>query len=124
MAALAATLMILPGICLRQVHASASQAPDNTATNQPGKTGDANRADQQGHSAADRELARKIRRAIVSDKSLSTYAHNVKIVVRDGMVTLKGPVRSEEEKSAVEAKAVEIAGAGKVKNLLTVKPKS
>ena len=46
----------------------------------------------------------------MKDKSLSTYAHNVKIVTQDGQVTLKGPVRSEDEKKAIEAKATEGAG--------------
>jgi osmotically-inducible protein OsmY len=46
----------------------------------------------------------------MKDKSLSTYAHNVKIVSQNGVVTLKGPVRSDEEKLNVEAKAAEIAG--------------
>jgi hyperosmotically inducible protein len=58
----------------------------------------------------------------VQDKSLSSYAHNVKIIAQNGMVTLKGPVRSVEEKSAVEAKAAEVAGADKVTSQLEVKP--
>jgi osmotically-inducible protein OsmY len=60
----------------------------------------------------------------MGNKELSTYAHNVKVVTRNGMVTLKGPVRSEDEKKAVEAKASEIAGAGKVKSMISVRPKS
>ena len=59
---------------------------------------------------------------MVGDKSLSTYAHNVKIVAQDGQVTLKGPVRSEAEKTAIEVKATEIAGAGKVTNDITIAP--
>jgi osmotically-inducible protein OsmY len=47
---------------------------------------------------------------LVKDKSLSTYGHNVKVISQNGMVTLKGPVRSEDEKSAIEAKAVEVVG--------------
>jgi hyperosmotically inducible periplasmic protein len=65
-------------------------------------------------------ITRDIRRAIVSDKQLSTYAHNVKIVTQHGQVTLKGPVRSDDEKRAVEAKAAEIAGAGHVKSEVSV----
>ena len=80
-------------------------------------------ADQQKENQSDRELARQIRRSIVQDKSLSTYAHNVKIIAQNGMVTLKGPVRSDEEKTAVEAKAGEIAGKDKVTSQLEVKPK-
>jgi hyperosmotically inducible protein len=60
----------------------------------------------------------------MNDKSLSTYAHNVKIITQDGQVTLKGPVRSEDEKKAVEAKAAEIAGESKVANELDVKAKN
>jgi hyperosmotically inducible periplasmic protein len=100
-----------------------SQDPDNTETNRPGKTPDATRADQQGQTAADRELTRKIRKAIVENKSLSTYAHNIKIISRDGVVTLKGPVRSDDEKKTIDSAATEIAGASNLKDELTIKPK-
>jgi len=93
---------------------------DNTKMN---KNDDGVTADSQKMNPADRELAQKVRKAIVDDKSLSTYAHNVKVIARDGAVTLKGPVRSDEEKTAVEAKAVSVAGDGKVTNELTVAPK-
>jgi hyperosmotically inducible periplasmic protein len=54
--------------------------------------------------AADRTLTQKIRKSVMADKSLSTYAHNVKIISQDGMVTLKGPVRSDDEKKTIVAK--------------------
>jgi hypothetical protein len=73
-------------------------------------------------SKTDRELTRQIRDAIVSDKSLSTQAHNVKILTKDGAVTLKGQVKTDEEKKAVEEKASSIAGTGKVTSDLTVGP--
>ncbi len=79
-------------------------------------------ADQATNGMSDRDLMQKIRQSIMADKGLSTYAHNVKIIARDGKVTLKGPVRSAEEKSAIESKALEVAGAGNVTNDLTVKP--
>jgi osmotically-inducible protein OsmY len=81
-------------------------------------------ADQQQSNRSDRDLTQQIRKAIVADKTFSTYAHNVKVITQGGQVTLKGPVRSEEEKRAVEAKAAELAGEGKVTSELTVKPKS
>ena len=59
---------------------------------------------------------------MMKDKSLSTYAHNVKIITQNGQVTLKGPVRSEDEKRTVEAKAAEIAGESKVTSELNIKP--
>ncbi len=94
-------------------------APDNTKQNKSGGT----TADDQKNNQADRETTRKIRKAIIADKSLSTYAHNVKIVTVNGSVVLKGPVRSEEEKAAVEAKAKEVAGGGSVNSELTVAPR-
>ena len=95
-------------------------APDNTKVNQADRAKGAVTADQQKENTADRDLTRKIRQAVVGDKALSTYAHNVKIVAQNGQVTLKGPVRSEAEKTSIAAKATEIAGADKVTNEITV----
>ncbi len=100
---------------------SAQPGPDNTKKNLPTNHQDANRADQQSESAKDLKLTRKIRQALVQDKSLSTYAHNIKVIARGGVVHLKGPVRTQTEKDAVDAKATEIAGAANVKNEITVK---
>lgn len=97
------------------------QEPDNTKVNKQDRKPGAVTADQQKMNKADRELTKKIRQAVMADKSLSTYAHNVKIVSRDGTVTLKGPVRSDTEKSTIETKATEIAGADKVRNEISVK---
>ena len=68
-------------------------------------------------------MTKEIRRALLKDKSLSTNAHNVKVISQNGMVMLKGPVNSDTEKQAVEAKAAEIAGADKVSSELQVAPK-
>jgi osmotically-inducible protein OsmY len=57
----------------------------------------------------------------MDDKSLSTYAHNVKVITQNGQVTLKGPVQSEEEKRTIEAKAAEVAGQNKVTSELNIK---
>lgn len=99
-------------------------AADNTKVNRRDRAPSAVTADQQKENVGDRDLTANIRKALVDNKELSTYAHNVKIVSRNGMVTLKGPVRSEDEKKAVEATAAEIAGTGKVKSMISVKPKS
>jgi osmotically-inducible protein OsmY len=116
--------LLLSGVCsLIALPVVAQQtAPDNTKVNKADQAKGGVTADQQSESAADRDLAKKIRQSVVGDKSLSTYAHNVKIVARDGQVTLKGPVRSEAEKTSVATKATEIAGAGKVSNEMTVAP--
>jgi osmotically-inducible protein OsmY len=102
---------------------SAVPAPDNSKVNERDRNKSEPTADQQKENRPDREITRDIRRSLVQDKSLSTYAHNVKIISQNGMVTLKGPVRSEDEKSAIEAKAVEVVGKEKVTNQLEVKPK-
>jgi osmotically-inducible protein OsmY len=102
---------------------NASQVPaDNTKVNQRDRNQNEPTAEQQKENTNDRQLAAQIRRAIVKDKSLSTTAHNVKIISQNGAVTLKGPVKSEEEKQAIESKATEIAGSGKVNSELQVAP--
>lgn len=93
--------------------------PDNTERN---KDQTDPTADQQKMNPADRAITQKIRKAIHEDTTLSTYAHNVKIITQDGKVTLRGPVRSEEEKSNIEAKAVTVAGQGNVTNQLEIAP--
>jgi hyperosmotically inducible periplasmic protein len=103
------------------VQADPQAQPDNTKQNKEARSKDAMTADQQKETAADRDLAKKIRRSISSDSPLSTYAHNIKVIVRDGMVTLKGPVHTEDEKNAIGAKASQITGADKVQNELVVK---
>lgn len=97
--------------------------PDNTKMNQRDRNPNEPTADQQKMNPGDRATTKQIRQSIEKDKSISTYGHNVKVITQNGMVTLKGPVRSEEEKKAIEAKAAEVAGAGKVTNDLEVKPK-
>jgi osmotically-inducible protein OsmY len=73
--------------------------------------------------AADRALTAKIRKAVMADKSLSTYAHNVKIISQNGTVTLKGPVHSDDEVKSIMAKATEGAGSpDRVVNQMSVKP--
>jgi hyperosmotically inducible protein len=100
----------------------APPAADNTKTNQRDRSASEPTADQQKENRSDRDITQQIRRSIVKDKSLSTYAHNVKIVTQNGQVTLKGPVRSEDEKRAIETKAAEVAGQDKVSSELNIKP--
>lgn len=103
---------------------TSQQAPaaDNSKMNQRDQNQNEPTADQQKENRSDRDITQQIRQSIVKDKSLSTYAHNVKIITQNGQVTLKGPVRSEEEKQSIGAKATEVAGADKVTNDLDVKP--
>ena len=101
---------------------TAAPKPDNTTVNKRDRTPGEVTADQQKVNAADQALTRKIRRSLVADKSLSTYAHNLKIITQNGVVTLKGPVKSEAEKKAVLAKASAVTGsADKVTDQISVK---
>ena len=117
--------MAIAGLCVVPLSASAQTAqtpPDNSKVNTKDRAAGAATADQQKENAADRALTSKIRRALVQDKTLSSYAHNVKVITQGGQVTLKGPVRSEDEKRLVETKATELAGAGHVSNQMSVAP--
>ena len=127
-ATIAAGLLI---IAAQSAMSQSSTAPstgtvpaDNTKANKLDPSNTAATADAQKDNADDRKITQRIRKSLVTDKSLSTYAHNVKIVSVNGTVTLNGVVRSEDEKSAIEVKAVSVAGPGHVVNDLKVAPKS
>jgi hyperosmotically inducible protein len=101
---------------------SDSPKPDNTAVNKRDSDKGQPTADQQKENRSDRELTKNIRRSIMADKSLSSYAHNVKIISQNGTVTVKGPVKSEDEKNSVIAKAVAVVGsADRVTDQVSVK---
>jgi hyperosmotically inducible periplasmic protein len=116
---------LLASVVLAGALCNASQTqPDNTKVNQRDRNKAQPTADQGKNNKSDREIMKEIRRSVVSDKSLSTYAHNVKIISQGGKVTLKGPVHTEEEKKSIESKASAVAGDGNVTNQLTVKASS
>jgi hyperosmotically inducible protein len=111
--ALAATLTLPLGAIAQN-----QAAPDNSANNKSQNT----TADQQKETASDRTITQNIRKAIMADKSLSTYAHNIKIITVNGAVTLTGPVQSDDEKKRVEELANGVLkGSGTVTNNITVK---
>ncbi|MFY9802121.1 MAG: BON domain-containing protein [Candidatus Acidiferrales bacterium] len=118
----AATALLAGSVLAGPVPQEQQPAPDNTKTNQGDANKGATTADQQKMNSADRSTTKQIRSALMDDKALSTYAHNIKIITRDGKVTLKGPVRSADEKTAIGEKATEVAGAGNVANHLTIVP--
>jgi len=118
-----AALMTLASTVAGAQDSSPSPAADNTKVNERDRSTAEATADQQKENRSDRDITRDIRRSIIQDKSLSSYAHNVKIISQNGMVTLKGPVRSEDEKAAIESKAAAVAGKDKVTSQLEVKPK-
>ena len=104
------------------IPAIAQTPADNTKVNERDRATGAVTADQQKENTGDRDVTRKIRQSLLKDKTLSSYAHNVKVIAQAGQVTLKGPVRSDDERRIVEAKATEVAGAGHVTNEMSVAP--
>jgi len=100
---------------------SEAVAPDNTGINMRDRSPSEPTADQGGNQKSDREIMKSIRKSVVADKSLSTYGHNIKIISANGKVTLKGPVRSNEESQDIQDKATQIVGADNVTNELAVK---
>jgi hyperosmotically inducible periplasmic protein len=118
--ALGTSLFLVGSLLANPIPQGQQPAPDNSKTNQGDASQGAVTADQQKMNSADRETTKQIRSALMKDSELSTYAHNIKIITRDGKVTLKGPVHTEDEKASIGAKAAVIAGAANVTNQLTV----
>lgn len=96
-------------------------ATDNTAMNERDRSGETLTSGDQSNSPADIKITAAIRRAIVGEKSLSMTAKNVKIITAAGMVTLRGPVNSAEEKTTIAKLAHSAAGEAKIDNQLEVK---
>jgi len=95
-------------------------APDNSGRNVRDRNDATKTAGDQSESEADRTISQNIRQAIVADDSVSTNGKNVKIITVDGMVTLRGPVKTEQEKTNIGAKAQQIAGVKRVDNQLEI----
>jgi osmotically-inducible protein OsmY len=98
----------------------AQTAPDNTEKNVRDRDGDTLTPGDQSSDPNDVELTRRIREAVVADKSLSTTAHNIKIITVNGIVTLRGPVTSAQEKTKIAETAQKLAGKKQVENQLEV----
>jgi hypothetical protein len=93
---------------------------DNTEVNQRDRDGAAPTPIDQGNNASDLEITQQIRKAVVADGALSFSAKNVKIITTNGKVTLRGPVKSAEEREKIAAMARKVAGAANVDNQLEV----
>lgn len=111
------TLLAIGALSACKSGASDPPAADNTARNDRPATPT---ADNAVHNASDLDLTQKIRQAVMADGSLSTNAHNCKIVVQSGTVTLVGPVASDAERTKLEQIAMANAGDRKVVNQLEV----
>ena len=123
-----ASLILLSLLCLPAACSSgedtATKDPAITDADNTAKNADVNTPTEtptaQSESGPDIEISAAIRKAVVEDKALSVNAHNVKIVTSGGVVTLRGPVKSDAEKQSIESKAKQVAGVTSVNNLLEV----
>jgi hyperosmotically inducible protein len=97
-------------------------APDNTRSNKADPSNTTMTADSQKNDASDLQISKQIRGSIVADKSLSTYAHNIKIVSVSGNVTLNGVVRSQQERDSIQSKAQAVVSSGTITNNLKIAP--
>lgn len=100
---------------------STTKDADNTVRNEADRHHDAVTPRDQGNSREDIDTTKRIRQSIVANKSLSTNAHNVKVITTSGHVTLRGPVESQEEKRAIEEIATGVATSANVDSQLEVK---
>ena len=99
-------------------HSDASA--DNTERNVRDRDDESLTPMDQGNSEADLEITQTIRKAVVAHDDLSVNAQNVKIITKDGVVTLRGPVKSAKEKTAIAKIAKKAAGAKSVDNQLEI----
>ena len=93
---------------------------DNTGVNKRDRDDRSLTPMDQGNSETDRKITQEIRQAVMKDGSLSFSAKNVKIITINGKVTLRGPVKSAEERAAIESAATKVAGAGRVDSQLEI----
>lgn len=123
-AACVLALSLASGVSAQQASSSAaasSSQADNTGMNQRDRSAQMLTPTDQPNDKTDIKLAAAARRAVVRDKTLSMSAHNVKLIAANGVVTLRGPVASADEKAKVEADVHGVAGVSSVDNQLDIK---
>jgi hyperosmotically inducible periplasmic protein len=111
-------------ICISTLALSAvaqETKPDNTGKNERDRSTETKTSGDQSNSSEDTKITANVRRALVKDSSLTMTAKNVKIVTAGGTVTLRGPVKSAEEKTKIEQLAAAAANGAKIDNQLEIK---
>jgi hyperosmotically inducible protein len=95
--------------------------PDNPATNERDRSGETQTSGDQSNSSADLKITQAIRQALMKDRELSTTAKNIKIITANGQVTLRGPVKTAQEKAKIDQIAKSAAGGAQIDDQLDVK---
>jgi osmotically-inducible protein OsmY len=95
--------------------------PDNTATNERDRSGETKTSGDQSNSSADLKTTQAVRQALMKDDELSATAKDIKVITANGQVTLRGPVKTAQEKAKIDQLAKSAAGGAKIDNQLDVK---
>ncbi len=118
------TPLVLACLCvvtLAAIAADDKTKADNTAMNERDRSGQTQTSGDQSNSSADLKITQAIRQALMKESELSTTAKNIKIITNNGHVTLRGPVKSAQEKSKIDRLARSAAGGAKIDDQLDVK---
>ena len=121
MKAIILALACLSAFSLAALAGNEKVKPDNTATNERDRSGETQTSGDQSNSSADLKTTQAIRQALMKDSELSTTAKNIKVITANGQVTLRGPVKTAQEKAKIDQLAKSAAGGAKVDNQLDVK---
>ena len=95
--------------------------PDNTETNERDRSSETKTSGDQSNSSVDLKITQAIRQALMKDGELSTTAKNIKVITANGQVTLRGPVKTAQEKTKIDQLARSAAGGAQIDNQLDVK---
>jgi hyperosmotically inducible periplasmic protein len=114
-------LACLSAVSLATMAADDKTKPDNTASNARDRSGETKTSGDQSNSSADLKITQAIRQALMKDSELSTTAKNIKIITENGQVTLRGPVKTSQEKAKIAQLARSAAGGAKIDDQLDVK---
>jgi hyperosmotically inducible protein len=122
---LAGSLLLMAGTVRAEhetvIYLAADSALENTELNVRDKAGTTLTPEDQKETKKDIKITAHIRKSVVKDKSLSVDAHNVKIITRNGVVTLRGPIENPAESMAIEKIAKHTRGVVRIDNQLEIK---
>jgi hyperosmotically inducible periplasmic protein len=114
-------LACLSAVSLAAIAGDDKTKPDNTAINERDRSDETKTSGDQSNSSTDLKTTRAIRQALMKDGELSTTAKNIKVITANGHVTLRGPVKTAQEKAKIDQLAKSAAGGAQIDNQLDVK---
>ena len=113
-------LACLSAFSLAALAGNEKAEPDNTAINERDRSGETKTSGDQSNSSADLKTTQAIRQALMKDGELSMTAKNIKVITANGHVTLRGPVKTAQEKTKIDQLAKSASGGAQIDNQLDV----